>query len=65
MCNCLAVRSREDNTISSKELNEMIMMLIPAIMCLLGAGFTFAAPAAFFPAHVYRAIHNISGGTPD
>jgi hypothetical protein len=56
------VRSRENNTISSKQLNQMIMLLMPAIICLLGAVFTFAAPLAFFPAHVYRAMHNISGG---
>jgi hypothetical protein len=43
----------------------MIAVLVPAIMCLVGSVFAFAAPAAFFPAHVYRAVHNICGGTPD
>ena len=57
-----AVRSRDDSSISTRHLNEMLVLLIPAIMCLLGAVFTFVAPAAFFPGHVYRAAHNMSGG---
>lgn len=65
ICGCAAVRRRDGDTISSKQLNEMIAVLVPAIMCLVGSVFAFAAPAAFFPAHVYRAVHNICGGTPD
>ena len=57
-----AVRSRDDSSVSSRQLNQMLVLLIPAIMCLLGAVFTFVATAAFFPAHVYRAAHSMSGG---
>ena len=57
-----AVRSGSTSSISSRQLTQMMGVLIPAIVCLLGAVFTFVAPAGLFPAHLYRAALNISGG---
>lgn len=68
MVNRAAVRDGhnhvDDTSTAAAQVTKLVGLLIPAIMCLLGSVFTFAAPAAFFPAHMYRAAHNISGGTP-